>query len=75
MSDLNWRDLLAKHWGKLAGALGGLFFALLIVKYGFWKGSFIVICIAIGLFLGWRVDESNGLRNLLERLFPPREKF
>lgn len=75
MSDINWRVLLSKHWGKLAGALGGLVFALPFVVFGFWKGLFIIFCIALGLFLGWRVDENQGLRNFLEKLFPPRERF
>ncbi len=75
MPEQNWWELLTRHWGKLAGALGGLVFALLVVRYGFWNGLFIVICIALGLYLGWRIDEHQGLRNFLEKLLPPREHY
>ena len=70
MSEFNFFDLLLKHWGKLAGALAGLIFALIVVSFGFWKGIFIVICVAAGLILGWCAQEDNsGLRNLLGKIF------
>lgn len=75
MSDFSWWNLLSRHWGKILGGLIGLVFALLIVKFGFWKGIFIMICIAVGIYIGWRIDENKGLRNLLERFLPPRDEF
>ncbi len=70
MSEFNFRDLLIKHWGKIAGALVGLIFALVVVSFGFWKGIFIVICVIAGLILGWYAQEDgSGLRNLLEKIF------
>ncbi len=70
MSEFNFRELLAKHWGKIAGALTGLIFALVVVSFGFWKGIFIAICVVAGLILGWYAQEDgSGLKNLLEKLF------
>ena len=70
MSEFNFRDLLIKHWGKLAGALAGLVFALVIVNYGFWKGIFILFCILVGLILGWIVQETaRECEALLEKIF------
>ena len=70
MSEFDFRDLLIKHWGKIAGAFGGLLFALAIITFGFWKGLFIIFCVIAGLIIGWAAQgNSPGLKDLLDRLF------
>ena len=72
MPELNWWTLMNRHWGKVLGGLGGLLFALLVIKFR-WASIFIMACIVIGIYIGWRLDLSGGLRNLLERLFSSRD--
>lgn len=70
MPEFNFRELLLKHWGKIAGALAGLVFALVVVSFGFWKGIFIVFCILVGLIAGWYAQgDGSGLKNLLGKIF------
>jgi uncharacterized membrane protein len=75
MPDLNWWNLMSRHWGKLLGGLLGLIFALLVLKYGWWGALFIIACTAVGIFAGWRIDVFGGLRNLIERFFSSRESY
>ena len=75
MSGQNWRDLLANHWGKITCGLIGLIFAILVINYGFLITLFVFICVAAGVFIGWRLDRSYGIRGLVERLFPPRDDY
>ena len=75
MAEFNWWSFVNNNWGKLLGALLGLLFALLVILIGFWWTLFIVLCVLSGLYLGWRVDMENGLRGLIDKLFPPKDSF
>ncbi|MEW5785644.1 MAG: DUF2273 domain-containing protein [Bacillota bacterium] len=75
MSELNWWTMMSKHWGKVLGGLLGLIFAILVITLSFWWAVFIFFCVAIGVFVGWRMDLSDGLRSVLERLFRNREDY
>jgi uncharacterized membrane protein len=74
MPELNWWILMSKHWGKFLGGLGGLLFALLVIQFK-WASIFIMACIAIGIYLGWRLDISGGLKNMLDRLFSSKDEY
>ena len=66
------REIWQKHPGKAIGAAGGLIFGLLAVKYGLLKTLFIALCAAAGYYLGKRLDERVGLRDLFSDLFRER---
>lgn len=64
-------DLLTNHRGKTLGTVGGLIFALLIVFFGWLKGLFIIAMVALGYFIGKRIDdEQSGIAELLDRYLP-----
>lgn len=65
-------EILNNHRGKFFGALGGLVFALLVIWIGFLQTIFIACCIFIGYIIGKRVDESENLREVIERIFRER---
>ena len=66
---------MSRHWGKVLGGLLGLIFAILVYAMGFWWAVFVFFCVALGIFLGWRLDLSGGLSKLLERFFSPKERY
>lgn len=64
-------ELLTNHRGKTLGTVGGLIFALLIVFFGWLKGLFIIAMVALGYFIGKRIDdEQSGIAELLDRYLP-----
>jgi len=67
---------MSRHWGKVAGALIGLIFAILVIALNsFWWAVFIYFCVACGTLIGWRLDVNKNLRQWLERLFNPKDEF
>jgi len=53
------------------GTILGLGFALVYIHYGFLRTVFILLCAAVGYYIGMRVDGDEDLRALIERLLPP----
>lgn len=70
--DWEWlRELAEVHRYKIIGALSGLVFALLVIRFGWWA-LFILFCAGLGYWIGKRLDEGpEKLVQLLERLIPP----
>lgn len=50
--------------GVGAGICLGLSFAV----FGFWKTLVVAVCVAVGLFLGLRLDDGADFSDLLEKL-------
>jgi len=75
LSEMNWWILLSKNWGKIAGGIIGLIFALLVINYGFWLSLFIFLCIGIGLVIGWRLEVSKDIGRFFRRLFYSKDEF
>ena len=48
--------------GCVFGAAVGAFCSISILLFGFWNMIFIGVCVAAGLWLGQRIDESDDLR-------------
>jgi uncharacterized membrane protein len=48
-----------KHKGKIIGALAGLYEAAIIIRFGFWKGLLVFICVLVGFFIGARIDSGK----------------
>lgn len=70
MRDHEIRRLFDENWGKILGGLAGLVLGLMIVIFGFWRGLFIIICVAAGVFLGRSLERNENLRNVLGRFWP-----
>jgi uncharacterized membrane protein len=66
------QEILNKHLGKAVGVLLGLIYGFLAIKYGFFKAFFVLICAALGYYIGKRLDEKVDLRELFLRLFRER---
>lgn len=62
-------DLWRNHKWAILLAVGGLFFALLAIKYSFLKAIFIFLCIGIGLWLGRYLDRRIDIKNKVEDFF------
>ncbi|MDB4897934.1 MAG: hypothetical protein JWN15_4196 [Firmicutes bacterium] len=66
------RELALNHRFKLLGGLGGLVFALLVIRFGFLWTLFILVCCGLGYWIGKQLDEEpESLVQMLERLLPP----
>lgn len=69
------RDLMENHRGKLIGALIGLVFALLIIRFGFLWSIFITFCVFTGYWLGRRMDDhKEDLMDVLDKFLPPGQR-
>ena len=60
------QEALENHRGCVFGAAVGAFCSISILLFGFWNMVFIGVCVAAGLWLGQRIDESDDVR--LDRL-------
>lgn len=59
--------------GILCAALGALV-ALMLLYLGFWRTLFIALLAAAGYFLGAEAHKADALKNLVNRLFPPKNE-
>ncbi len=59
MEERQLRELLYRHWRKIAGGLIGLLVALIFISFGFLAGLFLIICIAAGVYIGWVIDQEG----------------
>ncbi len=71
---INFWVFLGKHWGKITGGILGLITALLVLSYG-WGTLLIFAFIALGVFIGWRLEFDESIRKFFERLFSSRGDF
>ncbi|MEW6447027.1 MAG: DUF2273 domain-containing protein [Bacillota bacterium] len=69
---MNYQELFERHRGKIVGVVLGLVFGWFAIVYGFWKALFVGVCVAIGYFVGKRVDERLDFGRFWDKLF--REK-
>ncbi len=65
-------SLIQEHRGKVIGVILGLIASILFINYGFWKTAFIVLCIALGYFIGKRLDENGDIRAWFKQFFPDK---
>lgn len=69
------RDLIENHRGKLLGALFGLVFALMIIRFGFWWSLFIAVFVFVGYWVGKRMDDhKEDLVDVLDKFLPPGQR-
>ena len=68
-----WARLFDAVWankGKLFGLFLGIVTGALVVKYGWLKAFYFIFCTGVGYYLGKRVDNNEGLVDLLKKIFP-----
>jgi len=70
MTQQTMRQFVAHHWGKIIGGLIGLKIGLAVILFGFWRTVFIMLCVALGIYIGRLFDRSEGLRSMLNRFWP-----
>jgi uncharacterized membrane protein len=72
-----WENLLRmifeQHRGKAIGIIMGLLASILFINYGFWRTIFIIICIAVGFFIGKELDEKKNFDEWLKRMFKDKQ--
>jgi uncharacterized membrane protein len=54
-------------WG-----IGFVILAFLFLFIGFWKTLFVVLLFIVGLFIGAVKDKETFLKNLINKIFPPK---
>jgi len=63
----------ASHKGRLIGAFIGFIVGILWALLGWWRAAILLFCLALGYFIGYRVDRKDSWREILERILPPSE--
>lgn len=63
----------ADHKGRIIGALLGLIVGLLWAILGWWKAAIFLFCVALGYFVGLRLDRRDSWREIIEKILPPTE--
>ncbi len=70
---MDWGKLFVELWtyhkGKTIGIAIGFFFGLMVAVLGFFEAIFISLCMVIGYFIGRRIDDKVGFRDLIDRVF------
>lgn len=61
-------DFFITNQGKIIGALIGFLAGLLLLTLGLFKTLVLSICIAVGYYLGKKVDNKEDIIQLIERL-------
>lgn len=67
------RTYLAERKGRLIGAFVGLLTGLLWAFLGWWRAVIFLFCLALGYFIGYRVDHKDSWREIIEKVLPPTE--
>jgi uncharacterized membrane protein len=52
---------MLRHRGKVIGTLLGLLFAGIVIALGLLRALFVVVCVAMGFFIGARLDEVEAV--------------
>ncbi len=65
-------ELIERNRGKVAGVALGLVFGWFAITYGIFKAIFVSLCIVVGYYIGKKLDEQMGFKDILSGWF--REK-
>ena len=66
-------EALAARKGRLIGAALGFVTGLVYAFSGLWQAVVFLFCVALGYFIGFRVDRKDTWREIIERILPPSE--
>ena len=69
------RDILNDIWlnyrGRFLCTLTGFIIAALFLLLGLWRALFLLLFVAGGFFIGYKIDKKEDLVEWLDRLLPP----
>ncbi|WP_339062478.1 DUF2273 domain-containing protein [Tepidibacillus marianensis] len=69
-------SIFLKLWeeypGKILGVLIGLLVGFIFLFVGFWKTLVFVGFVAIGLYIGHKLDSRENLHDVLEEILPDK---
>jgi uncharacterized membrane protein len=65
------KELLV-YKGRILGGIIGLLTGLLWAFIGFWRAFAFVLCIVLGYYIGKRVDHKESLKDIFNRVLPPK---
>ena len=69
MDYIEWfKGFFAEHPATVIGVGAGICLGLSFAVFGFWKTLVVAVCVAVGLFLGLRLDDGADFSDLLEKL-------
>ncbi|WP_432643309.1 DUF2273 domain-containing protein [Acidaminococcus sp.] len=73
-----WQEILLKlfmtsRW-RIIGATVGLVVGILFLLLGFFQTVFLLLCIGMGFYIGYKMDAGEDLVDLLDNLLPPYHK-
>ncbi|MGP2526512.1 DUF2273 domain-containing protein [Acidaminococcus sp. LBK-2] len=73
-----WQEILRKlfetsRW-RIIGASVGLVVGILFLILGFFRTVFLLFCIGLGFYIGYKMDAGEDLVDLLDNLLPPYHK-
>ena len=64
---------LAGRKGRLTGAFLGFVAGLVWAFRGPWYAVIFLFCVALGYFIGLRLDRKDSWREIIEKVLPPTE--
>ncbi|WP_350344666.1 DUF2273 domain-containing protein [Proteinivorax tanatarense] len=67
------KEIAIKNKGKLTGILTGFIVSIIYLWLGFIKGTFVVICIGVGFFIGKRFDDDKDFMESLKNLLKSKD--
>jgi uncharacterized membrane protein len=56
-----WNEIWEQHRGKLIGAIIGVFFGILYLIVGFWDTLIFAFIVAVGYYIGSKVDKKEDI--------------
>lgn len=65
------QDIWNNYRGRLLCSLLGLFLGVMVLWLGFLQALFLLLCIILGFFIGYKLDKKEDLLEWLDRLLPP----
>ena len=73
-----WQEILRKLFEtsrrRIIGASVGLVVGILFLLLGFFRAVFLLFCIGLGFYIGYKMDAGEDLVDLLDNLLPPYHK-
>lgn len=64
-------DIWLNYRGRFLCTLTGFVIAALFLLLGFWQTLFLLLFVAGGFFIGYKIDKKEDLVEWLDRILPP----
>ena len=60
------QDQWEHHRSRTVGLLLGALFGICVLIFGFWHIVFVILCAAIGMYIGLRAERVGGWAELID---------